>query len=97
LLVIKPGRPNDTLAVSGDGKRLAVGSDSTKLTVWDADSGKSLLTLDAGYSTVNAAFSADGSLIAVCSGGVDDILAPFDFRLFPKPLGLAGPNHLLTE
>jgi WD40 repeat protein len=73
LLVIKAGYFNDSLALSADGKRLAIGSGNPKLTVWDAETGKEVYTLDAGCSTHNVAFSPDGSLVAVCSQGVNDI------------------------
>jgi WD40 repeat protein len=70
---IKTGSFNHGLALSPDGKRVAVGSGHTRLTIWDGESGKAVVTAKVGYSTTNIAFAPDGSLVAVCSLGVNDI------------------------
>ena len=59
----------ETLAYSPDGRRIAVGGDGT-VTVWDAATGRELLTLRGHTGLVlGVAYSPDGRRIA--SAGLD--------------------------
>ena len=57
------------MAFSPNGKYLATGSDDNTARVWDAKTGKELLTLrgHAGY-VPSVAFSPDGKQLATASG-----------------------------
>jgi WD40 repeat protein len=60
----------DSVAFSTDGKRIFAGGSNGTIVAWDADSGKSLISLPGHKGGVRAlAFSRDGSRFA--SGGED--------------------------
>ena len=56
------------MAYSPDGKRLATASDDQTAKVWDAETGKELLTLRGHSATVyGVAYSPDGKRLATAS------------------------------
>src|SRR4051794_19985583 len=60
------------IAYSGDGKRLATGSEDKTVRIFDAASGKHLLTLDKlGRDVMSVALSPDGSRLAVGQSYLD--------------------------
>ncbi len=69
LLRFRPGMDCGVVAFSPDSKRLATGSDTGIITLWDAESGQEVLTLR-GHSggIVRLTFSADGRFLASSSG-----------------------------
>jgi WD40 repeat protein len=77
------------VAFSRDGKRLATASEDNTAKVWDAESGKELLTLHSHSSPVNAvAFSPDGKRLATASE--DHTAKVWDAEKGKEPLTLRG-------
>jgi WD40 repeat protein len=67
------------VAFSPDGRRLALGDGENYVTVWDADSGEELLSLEGHEAVVTAvAFSPDGKRLA--SASQDDSVRLWDAR-----------------
>ena len=65
--------PINSVAFSPDGKRLATGSEESNVKIWNAQTGKELMTLRGHERPVNSvAFSPDGKRLA---SGSDDKLA----------------------
>ena len=64
------------LDFSNDGKRLLTGSMDKTVRVWEVDTGKVILTLNAGAMVWSAVFSPDGQRIL--TGGFDRIARIWD-------------------
>jgi WD40 repeat protein/transcriptional regulator with XRE-family HTH domain len=79
----------DAIAVSPDGARLATGEFDTTVKLWEAATGKLLLTLFGHASqVVSVAFSADGSYLA--SGSEDGTVKLWDALTGREVLTLGG-------
>src|SRR5262249_5416540 len=70
---IQPSLDLGTIAVSGDGKRLAVSrgniiSGDSEVVVWDMDSEERLLALTGPIGAASVAFSPDGRYLAAGGG-----------------------------
>ena len=63
---INPNSPN-SIALSSDGKMLAIGSKSDEIQIWDISTVKLLKTIQTSARTYDVAFSPDGKTIASCS------------------------------
>jgi WD40 repeat protein len=62
------------LALTADGRRLAVADDQDTITVWDTTSGDVVGWLEAsrfGQNRTRHAFTADGRLVVICRGNAD--------------------------
>jgi WD40 repeat protein len=86
-------RKNLSVAWSPDGKRLATGA--TTATVWDADSGKKMLTLTDSGPVKTVAWSPDGRRLA--TGGTDTIGKVWDSRTGKELLLLSGHKDSITS
>jgi WD40 repeat protein len=81
------------VAWSPDGKRLATGSSEGAVKVWDANSGKELLSLNGRGSILSIAWSPDGTRLATAS--FDNTAKVWDAEagkeLLTLDFGLGGP------
>ncbi|MDX1946374.1 MAG: hypothetical protein SFU86_13315, partial [Pirellulaceae bacterium] len=85
------GLPLEAVAVSPDGKKLAMGGWGSEVRIVEVDSGKPLAVLPTGASYVFAlAFSPDGSQLAIGSNSKPDYLALWDVATGKKTRGLPG-------
>jgi WD domain, G-beta repeat len=75
-------------AVKPDGRRIATGSADATVKVWDAHSGKELLTLNAAFSVNSVAFSPDGRRIV--TGSTDATAKVWDVQSGEELLTLKG-------
>ena len=98
----KPHYPMTTVAFSPDGKRIVGGNLGIGvLTVWDALTGKEIVTLDRGemFDAMDAAFSPDGKRIVVgCQGMVlhnHATLTVWDATSGTQTLALKGHNSMV--
>jgi WD40 repeat protein len=92
--VIRNGRAARSLALSLDGRRLAVTDTNGRTHMWDVDGQKSLGTV--GTRVLTASFSADGGRLV--TGGSDAIAHIWDVKS-GKPLTppLEGHHDLITS
>ncbi len=61
--------PVNSLAYTGDGKKIVTGSGDNTVKIWDADKGTELLTLEGHKRGVNGVvFDADGKRVISCAG-----------------------------
>ena len=63
---INPNSPN-SIALSSDGKMLAIGIKNDEIQIWDISTVKLLKTIQTSARTYDVAFSPDGKTIASCS------------------------------
>jgi WD40 repeat protein len=92
--VIRSRRAAHSLALSFDGKRLAVIGTNGRTQMWDVDSRKSLGTV--GAQALTASFSADGGRLV--TGGSDAIAHIWDVRSRKQVTPpLAGHRALITS
>jgi WD40 repeat protein len=70
------------VAFSPDGKRLASTSGDKNVTVWDAQTGHELLTLEGHGDVTGVAFSPDGHRLA--AGSADGKVTIWDATPLPK-------------
>ncbi|HWN99504.1 MAG TPA: hypothetical protein VNS63_09570, partial [Blastocatellia bacterium] len=89
-------RSPNYLAFSLDGKRILTNGGNRQATVWDADSGRALCTIE---KTVNPTLSPDGQLVAGLIGDdselkVWDVDSNKEFRTYwkPQPAGGGEPS-----
>jgi WD40 repeat protein/serine/threonine protein kinase len=64
------GLGDSSLAFSGDGRRLAAGTSGGGVGVWDAATGKEIVSFQghSGWPVYGVAFNADGTRLASCAG-----------------------------
>lgn len=85
------GQPIDALAVSPDGKRFVTGGWGGEANLWDAETGKSLLSISTPGKYIFAlAFSPDGSQIAIGGNAKPDFAAIYDATTGKLVRGLRG-------
>jgi WD40 repeat protein len=85
-----------SVAVSGDGKRIVSGSEDRTVKVWDAQTGKNLLTLTGHTMAVTSvALSSDGK--RVVSGSRDRTLRVWDTQTGKDLLTLTGHTMAVTS
>ena len=85
-----------SVAFSPDGTRIATGSYGATAKVWDAQSGKELLTLKGHSSSVNSvSFSPDGKRIV--TGSYDDTAKVWDAQSGKELLTLKGHSQSVNS
>ena len=91
-----PGTYFVNAAFSADGRRIASGSCSTDITVWDADTFREVQVLT-GHSDLitSVAFSPDGTKLA--SACVDKTIRVWDVAESKTVVALAGHRDLITD
>jgi WD40 repeat protein len=79
-IYVPPGRPVHAVGFSPDGKRLASGSDSHDVMIWDTDTGDLVESLDAEHTgeITGVAFSPNGEKLI--SGSSDATLCLWDVK-----------------
>jgi WD40 repeat protein/serine/threonine protein kinase len=85
----------DSMAFSPDGKRIVSGSEDGAVKVWDAETGREMLTLEGhAYPVSSVSFSPDGKWIV--SGGEDRTLKIWDAES-GQEIWDTGPGEILND
>jgi WD40 repeat protein len=98
--------PLDSLAVSADGGRVAVGCDDGTVTLYDADTGEERQILRDGGRIFSLSFSPDGNRLASCvgpdlpgiAGSIDAVMSVklWDFQARTVGYFMTGQRSAIT-